>query len=105
MTETLARERSILEYFVNEVFPAARLVSVTDSRCMLSIPVDPHFVVTVFVTSTEHGVRTEVAAPALHAAMGPDAIARAGGMLIKVSNLVRQIGVNPRVERRSQTAV
>lgn len=105
MTEPLDRARAILEHFAREVFPAADLTTINERSYRLSIPVSYHFVVTVRVTMTKHGLWTEVGAPQLHQSMSPDAIARAGGMLIQVSNLIRQIGDDPHVERSSQTAV
>ena len=86
MTEPLAQATALLKHFATEVCPAA----VVTGTC-LGVPAVDFFVVTVVVSPVADGVRVEMDMPPIHTHMSADDIARVGGMLIQISNLVRQI--------------
>ncbi len=112
MTEPLAQARALFEHFKSDVLPTARVLTDEIGTCSLAapVPVEPlRYVIVVTAIGTADGVRVVVLAPKLPESVGCDALARVGGMLIQISNLVRQIralaGGNASDSSRSQTAV
>lgn len=111
MTEPLAQARALLEHFRSEVLPSSWVAGGDQARSVwLKAPVFAHEVILVRVTpKVAGGFSTTVVVPMLPASLSPDDIARVGGMLIQISNLVRQIitlaGGSASDSSRSKTAV
>lgn len=108
MTEPLAQARALLEHFKTTVLLDSELACY-GSEFGLSIQVVERYAVGVWVAQKGSGLWVGVSANQLPTGIGPDELARVGGMLIQISNLVRQIralaGGNASDSSRSQTAV
>ncbi len=109
MTETLELARALMEHFKSEVVPQAWIAEGGFRHSVLSIPVLQNYTIVLSVFATSYGLRTEVDARTLPMLLRPDDIARIGGMLIQISNLVSQIrtlaGGNANDSDRVQAAV
>lgn len=91
MTEPIEQATALLDHFVSGVVPTAQVIRMNAQFSELAIPVFRYCVITVQVTNGADGLRTEVFASQFGQLTPADDIARFGGMLIQVSNLVRQI--------------
>lgn len=109
MTEPLAQARALLEHFKSEVVPESQVSGLGNSMSKLVVPVLGSNLIVVRVFSDGGVPRVSIDVPRLPEGMTADNIARVGGMLIQISNLVRQIrvlaGGNASDSSRSETAV
>lgn len=110
MTEPLAQAKAIFKHFrASQVSADIAVIPLNGHTWQLTVPVVPNYVVKVTAAATTHGLRTVVSIPQLPSLMPVDDLARVGGTLIQISNLVRQIrmlaGGNASDSSRSKTAV
>ena len=109
MIEPLAQAKALLEHFKSEVQPTAYLTPIVDRSFRMSLLITGRCKLGIRVTATTHGLCVRVLSPQLPESIEPDALARIGGFLIQISNLVRQIralaGGNASDRSSAQTAV
>lgn len=108
MTAAMEQARGLMEQFKAQVQPSSEL-TYDGGDLSLLIPVVGEYEVLVFAFPRDAGLRIGFAAPALHTRVGSDGLARIGGTLVQVSNLITQIraltGGQANAGSRSQVAV
>lgn len=90
----IGRARAVINNFIKTVAPEGRLVGTWPSQLWLDVPIRRDFTVSLTIEFRDKGPEFFVgfAKPDyVEPAVDPQTVARAGGMMIQISNLITQI--------------